>query len=70
MATTPRRIEIGFDGGQVVAVRVSDEELSSLQKALEKGGWHSLTTEDDTVDLDVGKIVFIRTAGDGGKVGF
>ena len=70
MATTPRRIEIGFDGGQVVAVRVSDDELSSLHKALEKGGWHSLSTEEDTVDLYVGKIVFIRTAGDGGKVGF
>jgi hypothetical protein len=68
--TTLRRIEIGFDGGQVVAVRVPEDELASLHKALDKGGWHSLTTEDDTVDLYVGKIVYIRTAGDGTKVGF
>jgi hypothetical protein len=70
MANKLRRIEIGFDGGQVVAVRVLEDELASLHKALDKGGWHSLTTEEDTVDLYVGKIVFIRTAGDGTKVGF
>lgn len=70
MATPLRRIEIGFDGGQVVAVRVTEDSLGSLKKALDKGGWHSLETEDDTVDLYVGKIVFIRTAGDGAKIGF
>ena len=65
-----RRIEIGFDGGQVVAVRVTEDSLSALKKALDAGGWHSLETEDDTVDLYVGKIVFLRTAGDGAKIGF
>ena len=70
MADKLRRIEIGFDGGQVVAVRVTEDSLGSLKKALDAGGWHSLATEDDTVDLSVGKIVFIRTAGDGTHIGF
>ena len=70
MATALRRIEIGFDGGQVVALRVADDALSDLKKALDKGGWHTLETEDDTVDLYVGKIVFVRTAGDAQRVGF
>jgi len=70
MATTPRRIELGFDGGQVVALRVSDEELDSLRSALQGGGWHRLTTDDAEVELFLDKLVFVKTAGDGQKVGF
>ena len=70
MTSTLRRIEVGFDGGQVVALRIPDEELGSLRKALGKGGWHRLATEDAEVDLYVDKIVFIKTAGDGQKIGF
>ena len=36
------RVEIGFEGGQVVAVRLDDGELKDLRKQLEKGGWHDL----------------------------
>ena len=70
MADKLRRIEIGFDGGQVVALRVAESALGDLKKALNEGGWHTLETEEDTVDLYVGKIVFVRTAGDGQKIGF
>ncbi len=70
MATTPRRIEVGFDGGQVIALRISDEELDSLRTALQSGGWHRLTTDDAEVELFLDKLVFIKTAGDEQKVGF
>ncbi len=70
MASTPRRIEVGFDGGQVLALRISDEELESLRAALQKGGWHRLTTDEAEVELFLDKLVFIKTAGDGQKVGF
>ena len=33
-----QKVEIGFEGGQVVAVRLSDGELKSLRKQLDKGG--------------------------------
>ena len=70
MASTQRRIEVGFDGGQVLALRISDEELESLRTALGGGGWHRLTTDDAEVELFLDKLVFIKTAGDGQKVGF
>lgn len=70
MTKTPRRIEIGLDGGQVVAARVSDDALESLRKALDKGGWHRLETEDSHIDLYIAKVVFVKTAGDDQKVGF
>jgi hypothetical protein len=70
MAENLRKIEIGFDGGQVVALRVTDDALAGLKKALAQGGWHGLETEEETVDLDIAKVTFVRTAGDGQKIGF
>ena len=71
MAETLRRVELGFDGGQVIAVRIAEGELDSLRKALGGGdGWHRLATDDAEVDVDLAKLVFVRTAGDGQKVGF
>ncbi len=66
----PRRIEIGFDGGQVIALRLAQGELDGLRKALDKGGWHRVATEEAEVDVYLGKVVFIKTAGDGHKIGF
>ena len=65
-----RRIEVGFDGGQVLALRISDEELSALRDALQRGGWHRLASDEAEVELSLDKLVFIKTAGDGQKVGF
>ncbi len=70
MADTIRRVEIGFDGGQVIALRISEGVLEELRSALGDGGWHRIATDEDEVDVDLGKIVFVRTAGDGQKVGF
>ncbi|MBA2523195.1 MAG: hypothetical protein H0V25_07670 [Solirubrobacterales bacterium] len=70
MASTLRRVEVGFDGGQVIAVRVSEEELESLRSTLGQGGWHRFKTDDAEVDVDLGKLVFVRTEGDAQKVGF
>jgi hypothetical protein len=65
-----RKIEIGFDGGQVLALRVSDEELESLRAALQRGGWHRLASDEAEIELFLDKLVFIKTAGDAQKVGF
>ena len=70
MAETLRRIEVGFDGGQVIALRVAEKELEGMRKALGDGGWHRIKTEEAEVDIDLGKLTFVKTAGDGQKVGF
>jgi hypothetical protein len=65
------RVEIGFSGGQVVAVRVSDEKLTDLRKALDKAdGWSDLETEDGTVALDLREVVFVRGAPGEHRIGF
>ena len=70
MAETLRRVEVGFDGGQVIAIRISEEVLAGLRSALGQGGWHRFTTDEAEVDVDLDKLVFVRTAGAGQKVGF
>ena len=70
MAGKLRRVELGFDGGQVIAVRVAEEELESLRTSLGQGGWHRFATDDAEVDADLDKLVFVRTEGDAQKVGF
>ncbi|HVR04589.1 MAG TPA: hypothetical protein VMS02_01020 [Solirubrobacteraceae bacterium] len=65
-----RRVSVGFQGGQVLALRVSDEQLDALYKALGGGGWHELQTEDGPVRLDLAQVVYVRSEEDDQRVGF
>lgn len=70
MASTARRISVGFQGGQVLALRVNDEELKALNKSLGSTGWHELDSEDGPVRLDLAQIVYVRAESDESRVGF
>ena len=71
MAEEMKRVEVGFGGGQVMSVRVTDGTLGELRRAVERGeGWHDLETEDGAVALDLAKVVFVRTAGAPHTIGF
>jgi hypothetical protein len=69
MADT-QKVEIGFEGGQVVAVRLTADALKDLRKQVEKGGWHDIETEDGTLSVYVGKVAFLRIDSGAQKVGF
>ncbi|MGE5282758.1 MAG: hypothetical protein ACM3N0_10640 [Chloroflexota bacterium] len=69
MADT-QKVEIGFEGGQVVSVRLSDDELKALRKQVEKGGWHDVRTEDGVLALYLGKVAFLRIDSEEHRVGF
>lgn len=64
------RVEIGFEGGQVISTRLSDEDLKDLRKQLDQGGWHDLHTEEGTVALYLGKVAFVRVESSEHRVGF
>ena len=65
-----RRVSVGFKGGQVLALRVPEAELQSLNGALSGGGWHELQTEDGPVRLDLGNVVYVRVEDEEQRVGF
>lgn len=65
-----RRVSVGFQGGQVLALRVSGEQLEALYKSLGGDGWHELQTEDGPVRLDLAQVVYVRSEEDDQRVGF
>jgi hypothetical protein len=65
-----QRVEIGFEGGQVISARLTEDDLKELRKQLEKGGWHDLHTEDGVIALYLGKVAFLRIGSGEHRVGF
>jgi hypothetical protein len=65
-----QRVEIGFEGGQVVSVRLSDDALKELRKQLEKGGWYDVKTEEGVLSVYLGKVAFLRIDAGEHRVGF
>jgi hypothetical protein len=65
-----RRVSVGFQGGQVLALRVTEEQLETLYRALGDGGWHELETEEGPVRLDLGQVVYVRSEINDQRVGF
>ncbi len=65
-----QRVEIGFEGGQVISARLVESDLKEVRKQLEKGGWHDLHTEDGVISLYLGKVAFLRIDSGEHRVGF
>jgi hypothetical protein len=65
-----QNVEIGFEGGQVVAAKLEEGVLKDLRKQLEKGGWHDLETDDGILVIYLGKVAFLRVDSGEGRVGF
>jgi hypothetical protein len=70
MSTGARKISVGFKGGQVLALRVSDEQLTALYGALPAGGWHEVTGEDGPVRMNLDQVVYIGAESEELRVGF
>jgi hypothetical protein len=70
MTSATRRIGIGFQGGQVLALRVTDEQLVALKQALGRNGWHEVDSEEGPVRLDLSQVVYVRSESDELRVGF
>jgi hypothetical protein len=71
--TPPRRIDIGFQGGQVLPVRVSQEAHDAFKKALTDTGsdrWFELETQDSDVHIDLSQVVYVRLDTEEHRVGF
>lgn len=65
-----QRVEIGFEGGQVISTRLSEADLKDLRSRLEQGGWFDLHTEEGTIALYLGKVQFLRVESGEHRVGF
>jgi len=69
--TGRRRVDIGFQAGPVLSVRVHDDAYEALKRAM--GGserWHELDSEDATVTLDLSQVIYVRVDTERDRVGF
>ncbi len=66
------RVEVAFDGGQVLAVVVAPEIAQELERALESGGTGAfpLEAEDGLYTVALGKIVYVKRFKRESRVGF
>ena len=71
MADEQIRVEIGLGIGQVVSVKLSQDELADLRKAVEDGkGWHDLRTQEGSVALNLATVLFNRVNDADHSIGF
>jgi hypothetical protein len=66
----PQRISIGFQASAPLALRVSDQQLATLNDALGSEGWHEIEAEDGSVKLNLAHVLWVRTENDEHRVGF
>ena len=67
-----RRTALGFQGGQVLSLRLPEEVLSSLRDTLKEGRerWMEVEASDGAVLVDIGQVVYLRVESDEHRIGF
>jgi hypothetical protein len=71
MAGEVMRIDVGFQGGQVLPLRATKESYEGLVKALDGGErWHRLETQESEVLIDLPQVVYVRRDTEEHRVGF
>jgi len=71
MADETTKVEIGFGIGQVLSVKLTENDLNDLRKAVESGsGWYDLKIQEGTVALNLATVMFIRASDSPHSIGF
>jgi hypothetical protein len=68
-----KRLDVGFAGGQVLAVRASKQAYEGLTGALENEHgprWHSLEADETEVRIDLSQVVYVQRETEEHRVGF
>ncbi len=67
-----RRTALGFQGGQVLSLRLSEDALTSLRDTLKEGRerWVEVEASDGAVLVDIGQLVYLRVESDEQRIGF
>ena len=71
MADQRARVDIGFQGGQVLALRLDQAVFDDLRKAIEgERRFYDVDAGDSNVTLDMSQVVYLRVESDEHRVGF
>ncbi len=72
MAEERVRVEIGFDGGQIMGAYIELPAADELERALDEGrdGSLALEAEDGRYTVALGRVVYVKRFTREGRVGF
>lgn len=71
MPDTRARVDVGFTGGQVLALRLDNAVFDDLRKAVEgEKRFYDVDAGDSTVTLDLSQVVYLRVETEDHRVGF
>ena len=71
MADERVKVDIGFTGGQVLALRIDRGNFDDLRKAVEGDTrFYDLDAGDSNVTLDLSQVVYLRVETEDHRVGF
>ena len=70
MPSSMRRISVGFRGGQVLSMRVDENQWKSLEEALGSDGWIEIESEDGPVRVNLGQVAYVSADSNEPHVGF
>ena len=71
MADERVKVDIGFTGGQVLALRIERANFDGLRKAVEgEQRFYDLDAGDSNVTLDLSQVVYLRVETEDHRVGF
>jgi hypothetical protein len=68
-----RRAALGFSGsGQVLSLRLAEDQLAALRRALQDGKerWYEVEATDGAVLVDLGQVTYLRVESGEHRVGF
>lgn len=69
-----RSVDVGFHGGQVLTLRLSEDERSALVDAVRAAGegrsLHTVRSPDAEVVLDLARVAYVRCELEEQRVGF
>lgn len=69
----PRRVDVGFAGGQVLPLRLATDAYDALRSALIGEGaarWQEIESEDHQVLIDLSQVVYVRLDTERERIGF
>jgi hypothetical protein len=66
------RVDVGLQSGQSLALRMPSAARSDLLEALARPelGWHTLTTDDSEVTIDLRQVSYVRVQTGERRLGF
>ena len=63
-------MEVGFNGGQTIILRLTQKGYDGLRKDVQRGGWTDVESADGLVSVNLDTVLFVKLDAGDHRVGF